>query len=113
MWSIFLKFTGGNGMATTLGVLSVLMTKELVIVIALTILLIVITHNVVLSVSISLLSVPVSAQLLGESWLSVVFSIVLLLMIVLHFLPTARAALTKAGSRENFFAELLRRDKAR
>ncbi len=31
MWSIFLRFTGGNGLATTIGVLSVLMTRELLI----------------------------------------------------------------------------------
>ncbi len=48
MWSIYLKFTGGNGLATSLGALSVLMTKELIIVIAITLLLAVITRNTVL-----------------------------------------------------------------
>ncbi len=111
MWSIFLKFTGGNGLATTIGVLSVLLTKELLIVFAITILLIVVTRNPILSTNISLLSVPVSAWFVEKSWFLVVFSIILLLMIVLHFLPTARAALARAGSKEKFFAELLRRDR--
>jgi len=114
MWSIYLKFTGGNGLAATIGVLSVLMTRELLIVIALILVFIVITRNVVLSVNISLLSVPVSAWFLEEPWLLyVTFSIVLLLMLVLNFLPTFRAALVKAGSKENFFNELLRREKAK
>ena len=111
MWSIYLKFTGGNGLATGLGVLSILMTREFLIVLALTILFIVVTRNTVLSVNISLLSVPVNAWFLEKSWWLVIFSVVLLLMLILHFLPTARAALAKAGSKEKLSAELLRRDK--
>ncbi len=113
MWSIYLKFTGGNGLATTIGVLSVLMSRELLIVLAITIPLIVFTRNPVLSVNISLISVLISAWFLERSWLFVVFSIILALILVLHFLPTARAALAKAGSREKFVAELLRRNKAK
>ncbi len=111
IWSIYLKFTGGNGIATTIGVLSLLMTRELLIVFAITLLLVVITRNPVLSVNISLLLVPISAWFLERSWLAVVFSVVLALILVLNFLPTARAALAKAGSRENLFGELLRRNK--
>ncbi len=113
IWPIYLKFSGGNGLATTIGVLSLLMTRELLIAFAITLLFMVITRNAILSVNISLLSVPLSAWLLGKSWLSAVFSVVLLLIIGLHFLPTAKAALAKAGSWENFVAELLRRDKAK
>lgn len=113
IWPIYLKFTGGNGLATTLGVLSVLMTRELLIVIALILIFTVITRNVVLSVNISLLSVPVSAWFLEKSGPFVVFSVVLLLILVLNFLPTFRAALAEAGSKENFFNELLRREKAK
>ena len=114
IWSVYLKFTGGNGLSPTIGVLSVLMTRELLIALAITLLLIVITRNTVLSVNISLLlSVPISAWFLEKSWLIVAFSIVLALILVLHFVPTARDALAKAGSRENFFAELLRTDKAK
>lgn len=113
IWPIYLKFTGGNGLATTIGVLSLLMTRELLIALAIVLLLLVITRNPVLSMNISLLSVPVSAWSLGKSWPFLVFPIVLVLILVLNFLPTARAALVKAGSAENFLAELLRRDKAK
>ncbi|MFC1981934.1 glycerol-3-phosphate acyltransferase [Chloroflexota bacterium] len=113
MWSIYLKFTGGNGLAASFGVLSLLMTRELLIAIAIMILLIVITRNTVLSVNISLLSVPVTTWFLSKSWLFIVFTFVLLLMMVLNFLPTARAALVKAGSSGNLFDELLRRKKVK
>ncbi len=113
MWSIYLKFTGGNGLATTIGVLSVIMTRELLVALALIPVFIVITRNTVLSVNISLLSVPVSVWFLEKTWLLVAFSIVLAIMLVLNFLPTARAALVKAGSTENLLAELLRGNKTK
>lgn len=111
IWPVYLKFSGGRGLATTLGVLAILMPWELLIVLAITIILIVITRNPVLSVNISLLSVPVSAWFLEKSWLLVIFPIVLLLILALNFLPRARADLVKAGGMENYLAELLRRNK--
>ena len=113
IWPIYLKFKGGNGLATCIGILSVLMTKELLIALAFTLVFIVLTRNPVLSVNISLLSLPVSAWFLGKSGLFVAFPIVLLLILMLHFLPTARTALALAGSKENLFAELMRSNKAK
>jgi glycerol-3-phosphate acyltransferase PlsY len=112
IWSIFLKFTGGNGIATTIGVLAFLMPVELLIALAVAIVIMVVTHNPILSVNISLLLVvPISAGFLEDPWLPyVVFTIALALLLVLHFLPTARDAFVKAGSRQNFAAELLRID---
>ncbi|MFC1988168.1 glycerol-3-phosphate acyltransferase [Chloroflexota bacterium] len=112
MWSIYLKFTGGNGLSATIGALSILMPWELLIVLGLMFILTVITRNPVLSLNISLLSLPVSAWFLENSWLPVIFTLLLILIMVLNFIPTARAALAKAGSRENLFAELLRKRKA-
>lgn len=111
IWSVYLKFTGGNGLATTIGVLSLLMTRELLIALAITLLLVVITRNIILSVNISLVSVPIFAWFLEKSGVLVTFSIVLLLVIGIHFLPTAKAAVVRAGSKQNFFAELLRRNR--
>ena len=112
IWSVYLKFTGGNGLATSIGVLAMLMTRELLIALAVTLLLVVITRNPVLSINISLLSVPISGWFLEKSWVLVVFSVVLLVIMIINFIPTARAALDKAGSKENLSAELLRKDKA-
>lgn len=111
IWSVYLKFSGGNGLSPTLGVLAVLMQQELLIALAITLLFIVITRNPVLSLNISLLSLPVSAWLLGKSWIPVVFTTALIAIMVINFIPTARAALAKAGTRENLFADLLRKKK--
>lgn len=111
IWSIYLKFTGGNGLSPTIGVLAVLMPTELLITLAITLILIIFTRNPVLSINIGLISVPLSAWLLEKSGLLVTFSTIVMLMLILHFLPTAKAAIAKAGSKQNFLNELLRRNK--
>ncbi len=109
IWSIFLKFTGGNGLATTIGVMCVILTEETLIAIAVSLVIVVITRNPVLSLNLSLLLVvPISAWLLGKPLIFVVFPLLLALMLIVHFLPTARHALEKAGSKEKLGAELLR-----
>lgn len=111
MWPIYLKFSGGNGLSATIGVSSLLMTRELVIVLGIMLILTVITRNPVLSLNISLLSLPISAWSLEKSGLYVIFTILLIVIMVLNFLPTVRAALTRAGGRANLISELLQRNK--
>ena len=111
MWSVYLKFSGGNGLSATIGALAILMPWELLIVMGLLLILKVVTHNLVLSINISLFSVPISAWFLEKEWLYVGFSIVVIIMLVLNFIPTAMAAFAKTGSRKNLTDELLRKDK--
>ena len=111
MWSIYLKFTGGNGLAAAIGVLVMVLPWELLIVLGIMGILSLITRNPVLSLNIGLLSLPVSSWFLEKDWQPVVFSIILIVIMVLNFIPTARAALTKAGNAENLQAELLGREK--
>ena len=107
IWSAYLKFSGGNGLATSLGVLSVLMTRELLIALAVTLVFVAMTRNPVLSFNISLLSVPVSGWFFKEGdWLFVIFPILLMIIMILHFLPLT---LAKAGGIESYIDELLRR----
>ena len=110
-WSVYLKFSGGNGLSATIGALAIIMPWELLIVIALLLVLKVITRNLVLSVNISLLSVPISAWFLEREWMYVGFCIVLIIMLVLNFTPQIKADLAKAGSRRNLFNKFLRRGK--
>jgi len=111
MWSIYLKFTGGNGLAATIGVLAMIMPWALLVILVIMFVLTFVTRNLVLSLNIGLLSMPVSAWFLEKSWLPVSFSIVLIIILVLNFIPTARAALAKAGSQRNLFNQLLRKNK--
>jgi glycerol-3-phosphate acyltransferase PlsY len=111
MWSVYLRFRGGNGLSATIGALAVLLPWELLIVLGLLLVLTVITRNLVLSINISLFSVPLSAWFLEKEWLYVGFAIVVMIMLVLNFIPTARAAVVKAGNRTNLVDETLRRNK--
>ena len=110
-WSVYLKFSGGNGLSATIGVLAILLPWELLIVAVLILILRVITRNTVLSANIALLTVPISAWFIEKEWLYVAFCLILIVMLVLNFLPTAKVALTKSGSRKNLADNLLRRDK--
>jgi len=110
MWSVYLKFTGGNGLAATIGALAILLPWGLLIVFGVMFVLTVIMRNPVLSLNIGLLSLPVSSWFLKKEWLPVYFSIVIIVMMILNFLPTARVALAKAGSRGRLFDQLLRRN---
>jgi len=111
MWSIYLKFTGGNGLAATVGALAVVLPWQLLIILGLMLILTAVTRNLVLSLNISLLSLPVSAWFLEHSWLYVIFTFVLIVMMILNFIPTAKAALVKAGGKGNLINDLLRREK--
>jgi len=112
MWSVYLKFTGGNGLAASIGALALLLPWPLLIVLGLMGLLTLITRNPVLSLNISLLSLPVSSWFLEKNWMPVVFSVILILIMVINFIPTARAAMFKAGNADNLRKDLLRKEKS-
>ncbi|MFC2057295.1 hypothetical protein ACFLTO_07050, partial [Chloroflexota bacterium] len=84
---------------------------ELLIVIGSLLILTILTRNLVLSTNMALLSVPISAWFIDKSWLLVGFAIVTALMLVVHFAPTARAALVKAENKKNLMRELLHKEK--
>ena len=110
IWPVFLKFRGGNGIATSIGILLVLMTREAMIAVAIALLLLVITRNTILSINISmLLTIPIAPVFLRDPWFPyLIFSLILIMILVSNFLPTMRAALAKAGTKEKLTAELLR-----
>jgi glycerol-3-phosphate acyltransferase PlsY len=114
IWPVFLKFKGGNGIATTIGILSFLMTRELLIALAVALLILAITRNPILSINISLLvTIPVASSVIraiqGQQWIPhLIFSCVLILILVLNFIPTMRTAMANAGSKGNMAAELMR-----
>jgi acyl phosphate:glycerol-3-phosphate acyltransferase len=116
IWPIFLKFKGGNGLATSVGIIFILFTKELVIIIAIMAVLIVITRNPILSLNIGIFCLPILVLIFERSsqwfylWQSLTFSILLLVIMAIHFLPTALAAISKAGNKNKLFEELVRPD---
>lgn len=111
IWPVFLKFRGGNGLATTIGVVFIVMPNEALMALAVAILIVVLTNNPILAANLSLLLVvPVSAIFFGKTWIYFVFIGILLVMLVLNFLPTLRKAWVERG-REGMMNDLMRIEK--
>jgi len=106
-WMVWLKFSGGRGMGPTIGALFVLLPLYgyplgLAFFFAVVLILFIIIRNVALSMGAGLLSLPFIAWLGVESTRFLIFSIVLGLIILVKFIPTARLALARTGSVKGF-----------
>jgi len=106
-WMLFLKFTGGKGMASAIGALAVLFPAYdyplgLAIFLGIICAGIAITRNVALSMAFSLVAFPFIAWLGMHSLLFVIFSLVLALIILIKFFPTARLAISRSGNLKDF-----------
>jgi glycerol-3-phosphate acyltransferase PlsY len=117
-WMLFLKFTGGKGMGPAVGVLTVLFfilgyPLGLVIFIGIICVSTAFTRNVALSMAFSLISLPFIGWLGMHSLWFVIFSLTLGLVILLKFLPTARLAVSRAGSIKDFIFDRWQRDHRR
>jgi glycerol-3-phosphate acyltransferase PlsY len=115
-WMVWLKFTGGKGMGATIGTLAVLLPaygywQGLLIFLGIILVPFAITRNVALSMFCGLLSIPFISWLGIHSGTGVIMSIVLILLIVLKFLPTAREAWVKAEGKQAFIFDRGHRDR--
>lgn len=115
-WMVFLKFSGGKGMGPTIGALAILLPvygywPGLLIFFGIIAIPFIITRNVALSMSIGLVSLPFIAWLGMHSGLFVVWSIVLGIIIVIRFLPTAVRAWAEADTKKEFIFDRWQRDR--
>jgi glycerol-3-phosphate acyltransferase PlsY len=109
MWSIYLRFTGGNGLAAAIGALAMIIPWSLLIVFGIMGALSLLTRNPVLSLNIALLSLPLSSWFLEKEWLLVFFSITIIILMILNFVPTALTALADAGGMKHLILQLLKK----
>jgi len=107
-WMVWLRFTGGKGMAATIGALVVLMPAVgyltgLWIVIGLIAVPLALTRNVALSMAIGLVALPFIAWLTGtHSGLFVVWAVIVGLMIAAKFAPTALSVISQSTGIRDF-----------
>lgn len=106
-WMVFLKFSGGKGMGPTVGALFILLPLYgyplgLAFFFGIILIPYVITRNVALSMGIGLLSLPFISWLGVESMPFTIFSIILGLIILIRFLPTARANWVRTENKRDF-----------
>ncbi|MFC1908477.1 glycerol-3-phosphate acyltransferase [Chloroflexota bacterium] len=95
---VFLKFHGGKGGATCIGVLAFLMPWGIPFYIAVFGLGFLLLHYPTLSYSIAFLSFPFIAWLKYHSWEFIVFSLAILLLPMIRYIPRLREMRAKGGS---------------
>ncbi len=115
-WMLFLKFSGGKGMGTTIGGLLVLLPfydypLGLAFFFAVVIVLFIITHNVALSMGAGILVLPFIAWLGMHSAEFVIYSIVLAVIVSIKFIPTAKPAVLRAKNLKAFIFDRGRGEK--
>jgi glycerol-3-phosphate acyltransferase PlsY len=106
-WMLFLKFSGGKGMAPTFGALTVLLPlygfpQGLLILSGVIIIPYIITRNVALAMGVGLIALPFIIWLGMHSQLGIIMAVVLGLVIGIRFIPTASRALVRAKSIKGF-----------
>ncbi|MBI4284557.1 MAG: glycerol-3-phosphate acyltransferase [Chloroflexi bacterium] len=107
MWMIFLKFSGGRGMATTIGALVTILSiyaywVALGVFLGIVAVPLLTTRNVALAMGLALLFLPLIIWLTTRSILATVIVIVLDLLVGGKFFPTARMAWARAQTKKDF-----------
>lgn len=100
---VFLKFRGGKGGATCIGVLAFLMPWAIPFGIGIFALALLITRYPTFSYSLALGCAPFVAWLKYHSGMLVIFSILLLLIPLIRYIPRLKEMRTKAGSWRHVF----------
>ena len=117
-WMVFLKFSGGKGMAPAVGALFILFplydySLGLAFFFGIILIPYVITRNVALSLTCGLLALPFIGWLGVQSVPFTIFTIVLGLIILVKYLPTAMLAWARAENKRDFIFDRWQRDRDR
>jgi len=100
-WPVFLKFKGGKGAATTLGVLLALVPLESAISLVLIVAIIVITSNVRLAVVVGLTVLPFIIWQINGSVMIIAYSVAMFLFLCARSLPSTREAMAIAADKKS------------
>lgn len=87
-WSVFLRFHGGRGAATTAGVLLALVPREVGLVLVIFLPIFFLTNNVALGLGVSLVFLPLLIWLFGNELIIVFYPLVLSLVLLVRSLPS-------------------------
>jgi len=119
-WMLFLKFTGGKGMAPAIGGLAVLFIiygypLGIGIFLGLVIIIVGITRNVALAMGIGLFSLPFIAAFGMKPFdlYFLIYTLALGAVILVKFFPTARRAVSRAGNIRDFIFDRWQRNRRR
>ena len=102
-WSIFLKFRGGKGGATAVGILALLMPKAIPVAVGIFILALLLTKYPTFSYALALLWAPFAAWVAYDNGKWVIFSVILLVMVLIKYTPRLLEMRNKGGNWKRVF----------
>ena len=114
-WMLFLKFSGGKGMAPTFGSLAVLMPlygypEGLIILTVVMLIPFVITRNIALTMGIGLVALPFITWLGMNSAIGTLVAVIVGIIIGIKFLPTTKVAVARNKTARGFIFDRGRGD---
>jgi len=101
-WPVWLKFRGGQGLATAMGILVILAPIEFAISFAVIVAVVLITSNARLGAAVGLILLPIIIWLFGGELGLIILSIVLPLFCVLKALSRLKSDFASTESRRSF-----------
>ena len=104
-WPVWLRFKGGQGAATTLGVLLALAPGEFAISFAVMVLVVFLTSNFRLAIGVGFVLLPLIIWLFGGEGRIIAYSIALPLFCGLRSIPTLKTSLAGVSSKKDLIVD--------
>lgn len=104
-WSVWLKFNGGMGAATTMGVLLALVPLEFAISFAIMVIVVLVTSNMRLGMGVGFVFLPLISWLFGGEVSIIAYSIALPLFCSLKSIPRLKAAMAGVSSKKDLIVD--------
>jgi glycerol-3-phosphate acyltransferase PlsY len=104
-WPVWLKFKGGQGLATTLGVLLALVPIEFAISFAIIVIVVLVTSNMRLAAGVGLAFLPLIIWLFGGELSIILYSIALPIFCSLKMIPRIRADMARSSGKKNLIID--------
>jgi len=101
-WPVFLRFRGGKGGATIMGVLLALVPREFAISFAITAIIVIITSNPTLGFGIGMACLPLIIWQFNGSDMLIIYSLALAVFLGIRHFATFKRAAASAGSKKEF-----------